>query len=82
MKLFVCIECKNTFEDPKKYVEKHGLDSGPYEEWDGCPECSGSYTEAFQCNTCGDWITDDYIKIGDERYHQDCCEHIRLGDED
>ena len=83
VKLFVCLECKNIFEDPKKYVEKHGLDSGPYEEWDGCPECSGSYTEAQLCDCCGYPITtDEYIKTEDgERFCEDCFTYVKLGDE-
>ena len=80
--MFVCIECGAIFENPKEWQETHGLDSGPYEGFSSCPYCGGNYTEAFRCDTCGDWITDGYIKIGNDRYCQDCYEFRELGDED
>lgn len=82
VRLFVCLECGSTFEDPKRWEETHGLDYGPYEKWSGCPFCGGAYTKAYQCNSCGEWIAARYIKVGYQRYCQDCYEFIELGDED
>jgi hypothetical protein len=79
--MFVCLECGCTFEDPKHCVNKHGLDTPPYEEYSVCPECGGDYTEAFRCDCCDEWITDTYIKIGSERYCDDCYHIMKLGEE-
>lgn len=43
--MFQCSECEREFEEPKKYVEKHGLDTPPYEEYFGCPYCGGYFEE-------------------------------------
>lgn len=81
--MYVCIECGTVFEECERYTETHGLDTPPYEEWNGCPECGGAYTEAQICDCCGEYITGDYIKlISGERFCSDCFEHMELGDED
>lgn len=46
--MFVCTECEQEFETPKKYVETHGLPCPPYEEFYGCPFCGGIYEEAME----------------------------------
>ena len=81
MKLFVCLECGTLFEDPVEWEEFHGLDRGPYEIWTGCPSCNCGYVEAHQCDECGEWIVDDYIKVGDKRYCRECCLPMELGEE-
>lgn len=43
--MFVCTDCGNEFEEPKKHVERHGFTYPPYEEWWGCPVCGGNYEE-------------------------------------
>lgn len=70
--MYVCLDCGCVFEEPESYCEKHGLDYGPYEEWDGCPSCGGSYTETYRCDCCGEWITNDYVQIDDERFCDNC----------
>lgn len=79
--MFVCSECGHLFQESKHYVETHGFNYGPYEEWDGCPYCSGAYTETYQCEGCGKWIADEYVKIDDNRYCSDCYEVFQLGEE-
>ncbi len=39
---YTCLDCRATFDTPKRWVERHGLDGPPYEEWYGCPFCSGA----------------------------------------
>lgn len=39
--MFKCVDCERKFEHPDVRVEKHGLDSPPYEEWNCCPYCGG-----------------------------------------
>lgn len=63
---FRCCKCGNLFEDGEQAVwyETHGLDSPPYEKWDGCPVCRGDYEEVHQCKECGDWHSDDELYGG------------------
>ena len=84
IKLFVCLECGNVFSEPKQWQEDRGECFGcpAYEHFLGSPCCECDYTEAHQCDSCGAWITDNYIKIGYQRYCQDCYECLELGDED
>ena len=80
--MWVCLDCGLIFNEPKHYVETHGLHCGPYEEWDGCPKCSGACTEAYECDCCGEFIVDDYIKTKDGyRYCEDCYCQVELGSE-
>ena len=82
IKLFICTECYKTFESPTRWEERHGLDTPPYEHFSGCPYCSGAYTEAFQCDCCGDWIGDSYIKTDNGlRYCDNCFRQMEFGDE-
>lgn len=59
--MFICLDCGEIFEEPKIFTETHGLDSPPYEKLYGCPECGGNFTEAFECDVCGEYIDDEYI---------------------
>lgn len=34
-----------SFERPERYVERHNLDTPPYEEFYGCPVCAGAFEE-------------------------------------
>ena len=80
--MFVCVECGHLFTEPKHCVETHGFRYGPFEEWSGCPLCGGNYVDAHQCDGCGEYIVDNYIKVEHQRYCQDCYETYELGDED
>ena len=83
IRLFVCKDCLKTFEEPEHYIETHGLDTYPYEEWDGCPYCAGAYTKTYQCDGCQEWITGEYIKTENgERYCESCYMPMELGDEE
>ena len=55
-----CDNCGHLFEDGEQAVweERHGLDTPPYEKWDGCPLCRGSYEQVYQCKECGEWHTE------------------------
>lgn len=81
--LFVCIECGHLFEKPLMWKEDMGEYFGfpTYEEYWGSPCCYGNYTEAKLCDKCGEWIADDYFKIGNQRYCQNCCHQYELGEE-
>lgn len=79
--MYICLDCGKLFEEPRKYVETHGFDSPPYEEWYGCPECGGVYTETKRCDNCGRWIRGEYIKLDGGYYYCDNCYEVRdIGD--
>lgn len=81
--MFICYECLKVFDEPKIWVEKHGLNTPPYEHYSGCPSCGGAYTEAHRCECCDEWIDDVYIKTEDDkRYCLECYRVYHLGDED
>lgn len=61
--MYVCKDCGALFDTPIKYTETHGLDTPPYEEWHGCPECSGAYVETFECDMCSEFISGEYITV-------------------
>ena len=80
--MFICLNCNRLFEVPRYWEEKHGLDTPPYERLSGSPCCHSSYIEAHQCDYCGDWITNNYIKTEDgNRYCENCFYKMELGDE-
>lgn len=79
--MYICLNCKELFEEPGTWVETHGLDCGPYEEWYGCPYCNGSYAKAYRCDSCGEWIEGKYVKVDDKRYCDYCYEECEPGDE-
>jgi hypothetical protein len=43
--MFICEDCGLEFNEPKTYIETHGLPCPPYEKWTGCPFCGGYYSE-------------------------------------
>ena len=61
--VYICLDCCETFEEPKRYTETHGLDSPPYEEWNGCPYCGGSYSTTYKGDGCGKWIDGEFVEI-------------------
>lgn len=80
---FICIECLETFEHPREYIETHGLESPPYEVSYGCPYCGGNYTEVHKCDECGHDIDGPYIKLmSGERICENCYTTYELGEED
>lgn len=70
--MFLCLDCGKLFEEPRYYVETHGLDTPPYESWKGCPDCAGAYVETFECLQCGKWITGDYIEVDGALICEEC----------
>lgn len=76
--MYTCCDCGETFEEPREYVETHGLDGPPYERYYGCPYCGGSYADAIRCDGCGEYITGTYVVIGDERFCEGCFEIYEL----
>lgn len=79
--MFICLDCGCIFNEPKHWIETHGLDSPPYEEWDGCPSCGGTYTETHKCDNCGDWINGEYVKLKNgDSFCENCYEIREIGE--
>ncbi len=73
-KLYYCLNCHSLFTYPKLYVEKHGLDSPPYEEIDVCPYCHCSdIVETHNCDVCDNPITGNYVRLSNGMYICDNC---------
>lgn len=53
---YKCIECGYIFEEGEQRVweESHGLDSPPYERFEGCPVCGNNFEETCKCKLCGE----------------------------
>ena len=60
---YTCLDCGATFDEPKRWEERHGLDTPPYEQWSGCPFCGGAYAPTIICDSCGEPITGDYVRV-------------------
>lgn len=73
--MFVCGDCGAVFDAPLRTVERHGLDTPPYEALEVCPSCYGvCILSAMYCDGCGGVITGKYIQLDDEgtRYCENC----------
>lgn len=64
--MYRCESCGHLFEEGEQAVweERHGFDTPPYEQWDGCPVCKGGYEEVHQCKECDEWHTEDELYAG------------------
>lgn len=82
MVVYICLDCGRLFGEPKHYVETHGLDAPPYEEWEGCPSCGGSYAETCKCDGCSNWVYGQYMEIvpSGEIYCEECFRLRNIGD--
>lgn len=64
--MFKCWDCEATFDEPKNTSELLGEYHGQpaYRTYACCPECGGSFTEADQCEICGEWFYPDEVDDG------------------
>ena len=69
-----CLECGYLFYYPKLYVERHGMDEPPYEQYKGCPKCGGHYVPVEMCDGCHEEIVGDYAYIysSGKKFCKDC----------
>ena len=61
---YQCHECDRRFEEPDFVIERHGLDTPPYEKIAVCPYCKGYFEEMQECKICGQHFTDDELSGG------------------
>ena len=79
--MLICLDCGCVFDEPKHWIETHGLGSPPYEEWDGCPSCGGAYAETYQCDGCNDWLCGTYAETKNgNKYCENCYEIREVGE--
>lgn len=79
--MFICLDCGCVFDEPKHWIETHGLDSPLYEEWDGCPFCGGAYAETYKCDGCNDWLCGTYAETKNgNKYCENCYEIREVGE--
>lgn len=45
---YKCRECGAEFDEPHRWVERHGFTYGPFEHWSACPLCgSCDYGDSY-----------------------------------
>lgn len=80
--MFICCDCENVFDEPKIFIQRHGLDTPPYEQYAGCPYCGGVFIATYKCDACNKWIIGPYIKLNSgERICEECYTTYELGEE-
>lgn len=80
--MYVCMDCGKLFDEPKIIKEPNEFGT-PYETFAACPHCGGNFTTAHICTICGDYITDNYIKLDNgNRVCNNCYLNYELGEED
>ena len=71
--MFRCCRCGHLFEDGEQAVwyenqgECHGVTA--MERFSGCPLCHDDYEEVHQCDSCGNWHSEDELYGG---WCEDC----------
>ncbi len=59
--MYSCLECGYEFKNPIKSIEKHNLQTPPYESIYVCPRCKSTSfekTKISHCHCCGAKLTD------------------------
>lgn len=79
--MYKCLECGNSFEDPRQVETDCGYDTEythiPYIFCDElCPFCGAENItdDVISCDNCGEWFSWDEVVYGDsgEKYCDDC----------
>ena len=65
--MYICSNCGALLESTVSIHEYHDeLDDSPVETYHGCPYCkSDQVEEAVQCDLCGEYCVNDYVKLKD-----------------
>lgn len=78
--LYICTDCRQRFDEPHRYVERHGLEHGPYEQMSCCPFCGGDYERALTCDECGEVLPESEICLND--HGRDLCAKCYAAEEE
>ena len=80
--MWICLDCQETFTNPKHCIDRCGLDTPPYYEYDACPYCGGEFVETYKCDGCGEWISGSYVKLRNgDRFCEECYLVYEIGEE-
>lgn len=80
--MYLCLDCEKLFEEPYGYIETHGLNTPPYEEWSCCPKCRGAYVKTKRCSVCDEWIVGEFAELKNGMSVCESCFVVRdIGDE-
>lgn len=63
--MYVCVDCGKTFYKPNVIIKNHGVLYPPFETFHACPYCGGDFTMVNTCQSCGEYIADDFIELKD-----------------
>lgn len=76
--MYICKNCGEVFDVPKKIFESHGFTDGTGEELFVCPNCEGDYEEAIECENCGAvvGISDVCLTDDDKQVCQSCADEL------
>ena len=73
-KNFICLSCFAEFDEWAEVVERHCLDTPPYEKLQVCPQCYGeNISTAIYCDLCSCAIHGEYIVTVDGDVFCDDC---------
>lgn len=76
--MYKCFDCGLVFEEPKRYSEDRTpggvFEGGSFiEHYDGCPNCSGAFEEAKECDGCGEFVyVSSLMATDDGEFCDDC----------
>lgn len=76
---YVCIDCGAEFDEPQ--VLRGEMIDNDCERYAVCPKCHGEYRKAKYCASCGQVITDIYVKIFDATFCAQCVDIRDIRDE-
>lgn len=63
--MFICNECGHIFDEPGTWNEYHPYGEGYVaESWSGCPHCHEGYSEAVECECCGEYFAKEEMHNG------------------
>lgn len=65
--MYKCRECGAVFEEPHRWVERHGFDYGPFENWSACPVCDS-------CDYDDEYVVEREEELQRELDEEDECE--------
>lgn len=67
--MYLCNNCGAVFKSLKHYSYHVPAEMLPFDEWDGCPECSSpDCSEARTCCVCGGYMTEGVHIVGTVDY--------------
>lgn len=71
--MFYCVDCGHNFEKPKKSLERHNLNTPPFEKIYICPKCNSNNIKEKSiryCRYCG-----RTLKYNTDKYCNDTCKN-------